>query len=142
MRALMIVGLALCLFVGMASPGAAQSGGKKKVPGYKVTILHSNRVYYPKPARAGTYKKVGLVSSATILNATPEYKRIKTGEVKRGSAEFELLLKRASDRFKRAVRATVSLGGYDMIAEKGAVTVAGRVLPDITSTVVNNLPKI
>ena len=29
-----------------------------------------------------------------------------------------------------------------MIAEKGAVTVAGRVLPDITSTVVNNLPKI
>ncbi len=135
---LLVFSMTVCLVLTMPATGLAQSGkdGKK---GYKVKVLNSSRVYYPKPARSKTYKKVGLVSCATALNATPEYKEITRRGIRPGTAEYDLLLKRASDRFKKAIRTTVSLGGYDLIAETGAVTVEGKSLPDITATITRHI---
>ena len=138
MKRLMIYSLSLLLVAGSAGMSSAQDG-KGKNKGYKVKILNSKRVYYPSAARSKTYKKVGLIKCTRVLNATREYKEIASKGIRRGTAEYDLLVKRASDRFKKAIRTTVSLAGYDLIAETGAVTVEGKALPDITATVIKNI---
>lgn len=123
----------------LALAGAAQEAPAQQ-KGVKVKVLVRSRIYYPKPFKdKKLYKKIGLVDCGTILNATPEYKEIERRDLDEESAEYHILVKRASDRFKKAVRRTVSSDGYDLIAESGAITVEGRKLPDITKTVIKQL---
>lgn len=108
--------------------------------GVIVTVLNGSRIYHPcafEPKRR--YKKIGLVDSRAIFDEMPEYKEIRRRSLTRESAEYQILVARASDRFKNVVMKTVSLGGYDLVAESGAITVQGRVLPDITLELVGNL---
>ena len=142
MRQAAIISLVALLVLGTAGSGFAQKGkGAPKATGIKVKVLNARRVYYPSRAGSKTYKKVGLISCTNVLNATPEYKEIASKAIRRGTAEYDLLVKRASDRLKKAIRSTVSLAGYDLIAETGAVTAEGKALPDITATVIKYLSK-
>lgn len=133
--------LVLC---GSASMTAvrAQPPVKAKV---KVTIVKGDRVYHPRSLKTvssgSTVEKVkpALVDSKRIFDATPEYQRIADENIKEGSAEHKLLVTAASRRFKNAIKRVISLNGYDLIAETGAVTVAGKTLPDISQAVIDNL---
>jgi Skp family chaperone for outer membrane proteins len=107
-----------------------------------VSIVNADRVYNPRNLRSGvTIERVkpALVDAKTVFAATPEYKKIKSDSIKKESAEYRLLISGASSRFKNAVKRVMSLGGYDLVAETGAITVAGRSLPDVTQEVVDNL---
>jgi hypothetical protein len=107
----------------------------------RVTINNACRVYYPsilKP-RCG-YKKIGVVTSRKVFEATPEYRQIERRKLAPNTAEWCFLAKAASDKFRSAVDKTVKNGGYDMIAENGAITVEGQTAYDVTSEMLAHLP--
>ena len=108
----------------------------------KVSITNGLRVYHPSTTKTGsTVLKVkpAVLSTRRALAATNEYKKIKTENIKEGSAERRLLEVAASRKLRGAISRVVSLSGYDLVAETGAVTVAGKKLPDITTEVIKNL---
>ncbi|NRA95255.1 MAG: hypothetical protein HRU14_03500 [Planctomycetes bacterium] len=108
----------------------------------KVKVVNGSLVYYPSTLKTGaTIPKVkpAVFSTRRALAATTEYKQIKAEKIKEGSAKRRLLEVAASKRLRGAISRVVSLSGYDLVAETGAVTVAGKKLPDITSEVINNL---
>ena len=72
------------------------------------------------------YKKIGVVTSRKVFEATPEYKQIARRKLAPNTAEWCFLAKAASDKFRTAVDKTVKTGGYDLIAENGAITVEGH----------------
>ena len=145
MRHLLAITLGALLLVCASAefaPVGAQVTPATKV---KVTIVKGDRVYHPRSLTTVTTGKVvekvkpALVDSKRIFDATPEYKRIADENIKKGTAEHKLLVTAASRRFKNAIRRVISLNGYDLVAETGAVTVAGKTLPDITKEVIDNL---
>jgi Skp family chaperone for outer membrane proteins len=107
----------------------------------RVTIHNTCRVYYPAVVKASqTYKKIGVVTSRKVFEATPEYKQIARRKLTPNTAEWCFLAKAASDKFKAAVDKTVKGGRYDLIAENGAITVEGQTTYDVTSEVLAHLP--
>ena len=107
----------------------------------RVTINNACRVYYPAVLKCQqTFKKIGVVTSRTIFDATPEYKQIARRKLSPNTAEWCFLAKAASDKFRTAVDKTVKGGGYDLIAENGAITVEGNTSYDVTSEVLAHLP--
>lgn len=108
--------------------------------GDRVKVLNRARIYHPSVFNEQRrYAKIGLVCSRTVLNATPEYREIQARGLNPTSAQYRILVKKASDRFKRLLRLTASSGGYDLIAEKGAVAVPGKTLPEITQEVLTHM---
>jgi len=108
----------------------------------QVKILNGDRVYRPSTLRTGQRvlrTKPAVLKSRKVFAATPEYKQIKKRKLDPSSAEAILLRKRASDRFKSAIRRAASQGGYDLIAEKGAIKVEGGQPQVITQQVINLL---
>ena len=108
----------------------------------KVKVVVGNRVYHPSTLKSGSVVpkiKPAVFSTAKALAATEEYKKIRDGGLKPGSAERHLLEVAASKKLRGAISRVVSLHGYDLVAETGAVTVAGKPLPDITDEIIANL---
>jgi hypothetical protein len=107
----------------------------------RVTVNNACRVYHPSVLKTGhTYKKIGVVTSRKVFEATPEYREMARRKLTPNTAEWCFLAKAASDKFKTAVDKTVKNGGYDMIAENGAITVEGQTTYDVTSEVLAHLP--
>lgn len=107
-----------------------------------VKILNGGRVYHPRNLVTGSSHecvKPALCDVRRILDATPEYIKIRDEGIRRDSAEHRILRQAASDRFKAALQRAMSQKGYDLVAETGAITVEGRELPDVTDEVIQNL---
>ena len=123
----------------LTTTGLATAQQEAKV---KVKVVSSARVYHPSTLKTGTVVlklKPAVFSTARALAATEEYKKIAAENLKPGSAERHLLEVAASKRLRNAISRAVSLHGYDLVAETGAVTVEGKPLPDITTPIIANL---
>lgn len=119
---------------------AAAAVGEQDAKG-RVTVHNTCRVYYPAVVKTQqTYKKIGVVTSRTVFDATPEYKQIARRKLSPNTAEWCFLAKAASDKFRTAIDKTQRGGGYELIAENGAITVAGQTTYDVTSEVLAHLP--
>jgi hypothetical protein len=130
-RAIAVLALGL-----LVSALAAIQGGKGSV-----TIHSTGRVYHPAIVRPEqVYTKIGIVASRKVFDATPEYREISRRKLTPNTAEWCFLAKSASDKFRSAVDKTVKAGGYDLIAETGAVSVDGLQTYDVTSEVLAHLP--
>ena len=136
MKHLLVIFLALGLGLTLQASVAAQP---TKV---KVKVVNGQRVYSPRNLASGsTVEKVkpALVDAKRIFDSTAQYKRIKKEGIKKNSAEYKLLEAAASTAFKNAVQRAMSQHGYDVIAETGAITVAGKSLPDATQKVIDQI---
>jgi hypothetical protein len=130
-RALAVLALWL-----LASAFAVVQDGKGRV-----TVHNTCRVYHPCAIKSRqTYKKIGVVTSRKVFEATAEYRQIARRKLTPNTAEWCFLAKAASDKFRSAVDKTVKAGGYDLIAESGAITVEGQTAYDVTSEVLSFLP--
>jgi len=130
------------LFVALAFGAWVDQAAAQDQPTVKVKVVIGNRVYHPSTLKRGAVVskiKPAVFSSAKALAATHEYKKIRDDGLKPGSAERHLLEVAASKKLRNAISRVVSLHGYDLVAETGAVTVAGKALPDITSEIITNL---
>jgi hypothetical protein len=107
----------------------------------RVTVHNGCRVYHPSVVKCQqTFKKIGVVTSRKVFEATPEYKQIARRKLTPNTAEWCFLAKAASDKFRAAVDKTVKGGAYDLIAENGAITVEGQTTYDVTSEILAHLP--
>jgi hypothetical protein len=106
----------------------------------RVTIHNACRVYYPTVIKCQTYKKIGVVTSRKVFEATAEYKQIARRKLAPNTAEWCFLAKAASDKFRAAVDKAAKTGAYDLIAENGAITVEGQTAYDVTSEILALLP--
>jgi hypothetical protein len=107
-----------------------------------VKVLNGNRVYSPRNLVSGSSHelvKPALCDVRRVLDATPEYSKIRDEKLKKDSAEYRLLAQAASDRLKGALQRLMSQKGYDLIAETGAVVVEGKELPDVSDEIIQNL---
>ena len=87
---------------------------------------------------AATFRKPAEVDSDAVYRAIPEYQKIVAEDVEPGSATYELLMDKASKRFKAALRKVARAGGYDLVARSASIQNATDV-PDITQDVIDRL---
>jgi|GEM_PF-1931365 hypothetical protein len=134
--------LGLCLATLLFSAGATQQFAAPSDDAVKLTIKNGARVYFPADLSTGDKvekQKPAVVASRRVFDATPEYQEIRRRELDSSSAECQLLQKRASDRFLAAITRCVDRGGYDLVAEAGAVSSEDATLPDVTDEVIKGL---
>ena len=130
--------VALIAAVGISVPTRSEAVQSPRAP--KLIVHNAQRVYHPSVLNEQkAYRKVGAVTSRKVFDATAEYKAIQKRKLSPKTAEWNLLVKAASDKFKTAVSRTASAGGYDVIAETGAVAFDEGAVPDITSDILSHL---
>lgn len=87
---------------------------------------------------AAKWEKPAEVDADKVYAKIDEYKEIVDGKLKPGDAKYELLICKASKRFRCAVKKAAKGGSYDLVAKIGAVKgVTG--VPDITSDAIEKL---
>ena len=107
-----------------------------------VKVLNGERVYSPRGLVSGTTTEVmkpALCDCRRVLDATPEYNKIRDERIKKDTAEHRLLVQAASNRLKSALQRVMSQKGYDLVAETGAIVVEGKELPDVTDEIIQSL---
>ena len=87
---------------------------------------------------AGNFHKPAEVDTNRVWAEIPEYKKLLEDELEPGSAQYEVLLEKASRRFTTAVRKAARAGGYDLVARSGSVKNVKDV-PDLTQSVIDRL---
>ena len=127
--------LAGILAVGAGSV-SAEDPGDRVVKAGKVDVDES-LVYYGNPAR---FRKAGEIVCDAVFREIPEYRKIIEEGLTEG-VRYDFLLLRANAKFRKALRKVHRHEGYDLIAEVGAVRIEGKTIPDITSQVIDALPK-
>ena len=116
------------------TPLAAADGEEaKKEP---KPIVDQTQVYFGK---TNGCKAPAVVDVDRVFGAIPEYKRIKDEKLTEKDAEYTILLVRANRKFHAAVEAAATDGSYDLVANLGAVTWEGHVIPEITDQAIQKV---
>jgi len=67
-------------------------------------------------------KKIGVIDSKKIYDAIPEYKKIAAESIKEGTAQWTLLMKAATEKYKAALKKAAVDNSYVLIVEIGGVS--------------------
>jgi hypothetical protein len=89
------------------------------------------------------FKKPCEISADRVYRAIPEYQEILEKNLTDKDVRYHFLMKKASDKFTRAVKATAEALGHDLVAATGAViknTNDAPVVPDATDATIQRLP--
>ena len=113
---------------------------EKAPPGPSYRVVDPSLVYLGNPR---LFKKPCGVSADRVYRAIPEYQEILEKNLTDKDVRYHFLMKQASDKFVRAVRALARDLGYDLVAGTGAVVpdAAGTpAVPDGTDGAIARLP--
>ncbi len=99
--------------------------------------IDESQVYY---GNATAYKKVGEIDCNQVFHAISEYRTIREEGLKEG-VRYDLLLVRANEKFRKALKLAHKRKGYDLIVEAGSITGSESTVPDITDLVIDLLPE-
>jgi hypothetical protein len=131
--------LATWLAVLLALPTVcAAAEPEKKAPAYKVS--DATLVYHGNPR---LFKKPAAVSADKVYRSIPEYREILEKNLTDKDVRYHFLMKKASDKFSKAIRDVAEADGYDLVAGVGAVAPANAdtpVVPEVTTAVIAKLP--
>ena len=125
----------------LASASAAVADAakeKEKGPAYRVVDV--SLVYVGNPR---LFKKPCVVDADRVYKAIPEYREILEKNLTDRDVRYHFLMKKASDKFARAVRALAKDSDYDLVAGTGAVVAATSDAPAIpvgTDGAISRLP--
>lgn len=108
---------------------AAKEAEKSKKSVDKADVYVGDAAKWDKPAE---------VDADRIYAKIDEYKEIVDGKLKPDDPKYELLMCKASKRFRCAVKKAAKNGSYDLVAKIGAVKGVSSV-PDITSDAIEKL---
>jgi hypothetical protein len=111
---------------------------EKKAPAWKVA--DASLVYLGNPK---LFKKPAAVSADKVYRAIPEYREILEKNLTDKDVRYHFLMKKASDKFSKAIRDVAQEVGYDLVAGTGAVVPANTdtpAVPDVTTSAIAKLP--
>jgi hypothetical protein len=130
---------AVCAGSGAIGPRASTADTpKKEAPAYKVD--DPTLVYLGNPR---LFKKPCAVSADRVYRAIPEYQEILEKNLTDKDVRYHFLMKKASDKFSRAVKDLARDLAYDLVAGSGAVSPANKdtpAVPDETASAISRLP--
>ncbi len=89
------------------------------------------------------FKKPCVVSTDRVYRAIPEYQEIVEKNLTDKDVRYHFLMRKASDKFSRAVQSLARDQGYDLVAGTGAVTATSPdspAIPDGTDAAITRLP--
>lgn len=116
---------------------AAPQSADAAIGDYRCT--DPGRVYHGNPR---LIRKPAVISADRVYARIPEYRKILDERLTDKDVRYHFLMKKASARFSKAVRAMARAHGHDFVAEVGAVEVEkkGATRPtDRTSDVISRL---
>lgn len=98
-------------------------------------VVDPEGVYYGKGSHP---KKPAAIRADDVWAEIPEYKKILENDLDEDDPEYHLLMKKASERFGRALEKEAKRESYDMIAEQGAIraNTPGKEIPDATADMI------
>src|SRR5262245_55398283 len=108
----LVVLLAACGLLALAVPAAADLGAYQCVDASKVYL--GNAKLFQKPA---------VISADKVYAQIAEYREIVEKGLTEKDPRYHFLMKKASERFSKAVKASARAFGHDLVAEVGAVEV-------------------
>lgn len=133
------VRVALLAIAATALVGApAVVAAEEKGPQYRVDDV--SLVYLGNPR---LFKKPCAVSADQVYRAIPEYKEILEKGLTDKDPKYHFLMKKASEKFSRAIGDVAKADGYDLVAGIGAVvpvTPETPAVPDVTTSVIAKIP--
>ena len=89
------------------------------------------------------FKKPCAVSADRVYRAIPEYREILDKNLTDKDVRYHFLMKKASDKFSRAIKDLARDLSYDLVAGSGAVVPANKdtpAVPDETASAIARLP--
>ncbi|MHC5020033.1 MAG: hypothetical protein ACYTGX_07975 [Planctomycetota bacterium] len=102
----------------------------------KVKVLNAKKIYYGK---ADTATAPATVKAKKVFAKIPEYQEIVRRGLTKDDIEYWTLMKKASKKFRAAVKKAAGTEGKDLVAEEGAIEVKGETIPDMTDAVIKAL---
>ena len=96
--------------------------------------VDKTKVYYGDPDNFSTPAVITLL---TVFENIPEY--VDAKKKSEDDPEYYILLKKANEKFQKAVKKVATDEGYDLVGEVGTVKVKGKEVPDVTDKVVKAL---
>ncbi len=123
---------------GWAFAAPAAQAADEKAPAYRVSDV--TQVFVGNPR---LFKKPCVVSTDRVYRAIPEYQEIVEKNLTDKDVRYHFLMRKASDKFSRAVQALARDLGYDLVAGTGAVTATSAespAIPDGTDGAISRLP--
>jgi hypothetical protein len=82
-------------------------------------------------------KAPGELTADDVWAAIPEYKQILADELTDEDAQYHLLMKKAAERFSKALRKLAKRDSHDMLGEVGSIKALGKKkIPDVTKEMI------
>lgn len=130
------VGLALLLpCLSVSSPGLKAAGEEKETR----PVVDATQVYFGK---AACCKAPAVLDAGKVYRAIPEYKKILDNKLTDKDAEYSLLMVKATKKFRAAVEGVATENAADLVANLGAVTWDGHVVPDLTDAALRKVEEL
>jgi len=117
-------------------PSVIRIAADGKLADKKIKVLNAKKIYYGK---ADTATKPATVKAKKVFAKIPEYQEIKRRGLTKNDIEYWTLMKKASKKFRAAVKKASGTENKDLVAESGAIEVKGETIPDITAAVIKAL---
>lgn len=108
---------------------AAEDGAR-----HDFEVVQPEEIYYG----SGKHPKApGVMTADDVWAAIPEYKQILENELTDEDPQYHLLMKKAAERFSKALKKLAKRDQYDMLGEIGSIKALGKKeVPDVTREMV------
>jgi len=118
--------------LGCVSLVAAQAEGAETK--YDFEVVKPGEVYFG----SGKHPKAPAVMTADdVWAAIPEYKRILEDKLTDDDPRYHLLMKKAAERFSKALKKLAKRDSHDMLGEAGSIKALGKKqIPDVTTEMI------
>jgi hypothetical protein len=115
--------------IGLAVVEAGDAGAK-----YEFEVVKPEEIYFG----SGKHPKApGVMTADDVWAAIPEYKRILEDELTDEDARYHLLMKKAAERFSKALKKLAKRDSYDMLGEDGSIKALGKkTIPAVTKEMI------
>jgi len=125
----------LSLLLVLAGPGLCRvAGAEEEKP--KFEVVDPDGLYFGDK----TYPKTpAVIAAASVWAEIPEYKKIVEEELGEDDPKYHLLMKKATERFSKALRKAAKRGSHDVIGETGSIEAKDAEqdkIPDITDDLI------
>ncbi len=124
-----VLGVFLVGLAGLIAPVQADEG-------HAFEVVDEDAIYYGE----GKHPKTPAITEADDVWAEiPEYKQIVAEELEEDDPNYHILMKKATERFSKALKKIAERDGYDMIGEKGSIESKGdkkKKIPNITKELI------
>jgi hypothetical protein len=97
---------------------------------FKVT--DRSKVYH---GLSDAFASPAVIESSKVMETLPAIRTLQDDNVKKNSAKWYVLMNEANQQFQKAVKAVAKDGGYDLVAEVGAVS-GSRAISNVTDAVI------